>query len=176
MREIFVFGSNLAGRHGKGAAKYAVEHYGAQYGVGVGLQGDSYAIPTKDKFLNPLSLKQINYYVDLFIKFAGKQAFNNSDMVFKVMPIGTGLAGYKIEDIAPMFKAALRLHNINLCDEFLFYFNKPKKHSFNNQAYRLSDEQKDFILLKTQEGWSQGRISREIGVTQPAISYFLRRI
>src|SRR5690606_40602350 len=53
----------------------------------------------------PLSLKQINYYVDLFIKFAGKQALNNSGMVFKVTPIGTGLAGYRIEDIAPMFKA-----------------------------------------------------------------------
>jgi hypothetical protein len=69
-REIFVFGSNLAGRHGKGAALTAYKTYGAIYGQGIGLQGDSYAIPTKDEKINTLPLSKIKKYVEQFIKFA----------------------------------------------------------------------------------------------------------
>lgn len=102
MRTIFVFGSNLAGRHGKGAAKFARDKHGAIYGVCVGLQGECYAIPTKDKSLKPLPLKDIEFYVKQFIEFA---KFNLL-WTFNVTRIGCGLAGYTDADIAPMFKDA----------------------------------------------------------------------
>lgn len=70
--EIFVFGSNLAGRHGKGAALYAREHYGAVYGVGVGPTGSAYAIPTKDGKLRTLPLDQIKKHVDAFLAYAAQ--------------------------------------------------------------------------------------------------------
>ena len=97
--EIFVFGSNLAGRHGKGAAAVARLYFGAIYGQGEGLQGKSYAIPTKDENLCVLNLMQIKRHVDKFLDYATK----HKDTVFKVTALGTGLAGYKHEDIAPMF-------------------------------------------------------------------------
>lgn len=100
--EIFVFGSNEAGIHGAGAAKFAVKHHGAKYGQGVGLQGNSYAIPTKDHNIQTLPLDRIKEYVDKFISFAGICP----NMVFRVTAIGCGLAGYTPEQIAPMFAHA----------------------------------------------------------------------
>lgn len=100
--EVFVFGSNTAGRHGAGAALHAKRHYGAIYGRGEGIQGSSYAIPTKDHNLKVLSLDKIKAYVDNFIKYAN----SNKDLIFMVTRIGCGLAGYKDSDIAPMFKDA----------------------------------------------------------------------
>lgn len=100
MKEIFVFGSNLRGAHGKGAALFAKKNHGAVYGVGRGLQGNSYAIPTKDHNLKTLPLSEISFYVHSFLLFAKE----NTDMVFNVTPIGCGLAGYRYSDIAPMFK------------------------------------------------------------------------
>jgi hypothetical protein len=102
MNPIFVFGSNLAGRHGKGAALCALKEHGAIYGRGRGLQGSSYAIPTKDAFLDPLPLERISEEVKEFLIFAE----THPDFIFKVTKIGCGLAGYKEEDIAPMFKDA----------------------------------------------------------------------
>ena len=102
MSEIFVFGSNLAGRHGKGAALHARKHYGAVYGVGWGRTGDAWAIPTKDKSLRTLPLDRIKEYVNVFLITAREEPQNT----FKVTAIGTGLAGYKHEQIAPMFKGA----------------------------------------------------------------------
>ena len=99
---IFVFGSNTAGRHGKGAALEAVQRHGAIYGKGVGLQGRSYAIPTKDASIRTLPLIKINQYVQQFIKFAEE----NPKLEFFVTRIGCGLAGYTDEQIAPMFKDA----------------------------------------------------------------------
>lgn len=99
---IFVFGSNEAGRHGKGAALYALKYKGAIYGQGVGLQGNSYAIPTKDRSIQTLSLDKIKKYVDEFINFAK----DHPDMQFQVTPIGCGLAGYKPYQIAPLFENA----------------------------------------------------------------------
>lgn len=99
---IFVFGSNLVGRHGRGSALEAVKNYGAKYGVGVGLCGKSYAIPTKDENLKILSLKEIKLYVDEFLQFARDTPHNN----YKIVSIGCGLAGYKPEQIAPMFRNA----------------------------------------------------------------------
>lgn len=98
-RKIFVFGSNLAGRHGRGSALEAIRYHGAIYGQGSGLQGNSYAIPTKDKHFGILSLSIIEQYIKEFIKFAK----NNENMEFNVVKIGCGLAGYREEDIAPLF-------------------------------------------------------------------------
>jgi len=102
MNKIFVFGSNLAGRHGKGAALYARRYHGAIYGQGVGLQGSSYAIPTKDERIRTLPLSQILPYVEEFLEFAR----SHPDIEFQVTRIGCGLAGYKDEHIAPMFRGA----------------------------------------------------------------------
>ena len=96
---IFVFGSNLAGRHGKGAALEAVKTHGAVYGKGIGFYGKSYAIPTKDENLKTLSIPQIRKHVDTFIRFAEL----NPQMKFQVTRIGCGLAGYEDTDIAPLF-------------------------------------------------------------------------
>jgi hypothetical protein len=100
--QIFVFGSNLAGRHGKGAALTAYRNHGAIYGQGVGMQGNSFAIPTKDENLNTLPINKIEKYVDNFIKFATL----NPDLTFQVTRIGCGLAGYEDSDIAPLFTDA----------------------------------------------------------------------
>ena len=89
MKSIFVFGSNLGGRHSKGSALEAIQNHGAIYGQGEGLQGNSYAIPTKDKNLKVLNLNEIAIYINRFIEFAKE----NSDMQFNVVKIGCGLAG-----------------------------------------------------------------------------------
>jgi hypothetical protein len=99
---IFVFGSNLAGRHGAGAALYAKTHHGAVYGQGIGLQGNSYAIPTKDFYIRTLPLNVIQAYVEIFLSFAR----GNLELQFEVTKIGCGLAGYKESQIAPMFRDA----------------------------------------------------------------------
>jgi hypothetical protein len=98
--EVFVFGSNESGIHGAGAAKTAVERFGAVMGQGVGLQGQSYAIPTKDFDIRVLPLDIIKHYVDEFLEFAKY----NQEIVFIVTQIGCGLSGYSPKDIAPMFK------------------------------------------------------------------------
>lgn len=99
---IFVFGSNLAGRHGAGAARYARTDKGAVYNVGFGLFGDSFAIPTKDLSIQTMKLEDIADYVAMFITFAVR----HPGTVFQVTRIGCGLAGLKDEDIAPMFNNA----------------------------------------------------------------------
>lgn len=114
-RSIFVFGSNLFGLHGRGAAHVALCGYGAIYGVGVGPQGQSYAIPIKDQHFQLLNLDQIRQYVQQFIKYAEHYhslnehffAHNPAGHIkFFVTGIGCGLAGYLPEHIAPMFKDA----------------------------------------------------------------------
>jgi hypothetical protein len=96
---ILVYGSNEAGIHGAGAARTALKYHGAVMGIGVGLQGNSYGIPTKDANLKTLPLDKIQRYVNQFIIFAG----DNPELPFKVTRIGCGLAGLKDIDIAPMF-------------------------------------------------------------------------
>lgn len=105
---IFVFGSNLAGRHGKGAALHARKNHGAVYGQGFGLQGRSFAIPTKDYKLLSLPLTEIQIYVNSFKNYAK----THPEMTFNVTRIGCGLAGYTDNDIAPMFKNCS--NNVNL--------------------------------------------------------------
>lgn len=97
---IFCFGSNESGKHGKGAALYAKQHYGAIYGQGVGPQGSAYAIPTKSGNLKTLPIEKIRRYVQEFIAYAKA----HPTLKFQVTKIGTGLAGYKHSDIAPLFK------------------------------------------------------------------------
>jgi hypothetical protein len=100
--EIFVFGSNLSGIHGAGAARVAMEKFDAVYGQGVGFTGDCYAIPTKDESIRTLPLERIKEYVEEFKKVAESDA----DLTYVVTKIGCGLAGYKNEEIAPLFKGA----------------------------------------------------------------------
>lgn len=97
--EIFVFGSNLAGRHGKGAALFALKKHGAIYGKGFGLQGNSFAIPTKDANLRTLPLDMIETYVEKFLEHAAQNPTNS----YHLTPIGTGLAGYKKFEILNLF-------------------------------------------------------------------------
>lgn len=98
--QYFVFGSNLAGRHGKGAALYAKKHFGAVQGEYFGFTGQCYAIPTKGTTLNILRLITIESCVREFTK----DTFCVSDKEFLVTQIGCGLAGYEPKDIAPMFR------------------------------------------------------------------------
>jgi hypothetical protein len=102
--EIFVFGSNLSGRHGKGAAKTALG-WGAKWGQGEGPQGRTYGIPTKDASIQrTLPLQTIQECVDYFIEYAAA----NSHKVFLVTEIGCGLAGLKPKDVAPLFSESCR--------------------------------------------------------------------
>lgn len=99
---IFVFGSNLAGRHGKGAALYARKNHAAQYGVGVGHTGNSYAIPTKDRQLRVLPLEEVKKHIREFIAYAKE----HPELTFGVTKVGCGLAGFSESQIAPGFKEA----------------------------------------------------------------------
>lgn len=118
---VFVFGSNLAGRHGKGAALWARQHRGAIYGQGEGLQGNSYAIPTKDQNLKTLPRYEVRAAVYRFIEFAR----DRPDLVFEVTPVGCGLAGYRPEEIGPMFRDAPS--NCRLPEDFEAYRTAQKQ-------------------------------------------------
>lgn len=103
MKIIFVFGSNLSGIHGAGAARAAMDKHGAIWKQAIGLQGNSYAIPTKaHNVIDTLPIDDIRVYVNAFIEFAKI----HPEMMFEVTRIGCGLAGYKPSDIAPLFKGA----------------------------------------------------------------------
>lgn len=108
--EIFVFGSNLAGMHGAGAAYVAFQKFGAVMGCGVGLRGQSYAIPTMQG-----GVETIKPYVDGFIAFAKSRP----DLFFYVTRIGCGIAGFRDKDIAPLFKDAAGVENICLPKSFM---------------------------------------------------------
>ena len=108
--EVFVFGSNLAGRHGGGAAYVAWRKFGAVMGQGVGLQGQSYAIPTMQG-----GVETIKPYVDEFIAFA--QA--HPELFFYVTRIGCGIAGFRDDEIAPLFTGARPLENVCLPESFI---------------------------------------------------------
>ena len=112
--EVFVFGSNLEGMHLGGAAHVAYSKFGAVMGQGVGMQGQSYGIPTMQG-----GVETIVPYVDEFIEFA-KQ---NPDIYFYVTRIGCGIAGFKDEEIAPLFRNALEVDNICLPQSFIDLLN-----------------------------------------------------
>lgn len=112
--EIFVFGSNLKGKHYGGAARTALEKFGAVMGQGVGLQGQSYAIPTMQG-----GVETIKPYVDEFIKLA----YEWDQTTFYVTRIGCGIAGFTDEEIAPLFADALPLYNVRLPESFVKILN-----------------------------------------------------
>lgn len=107
--EIFVFGSNLAGNHAGGAARLAYVKWGAVWGQGVGLQGQTYAIPTMHG-----GVEAIRPYVEEFIRFAEE----HPEQVFLVTEIGCGIAGFTPDEIAPLFAAAVPVQNVFLPERF----------------------------------------------------------
>ena len=107
--EIFVFGSNLQGMHGGGAARLAYDKFGAIWGQGVGLQGQSYGIPTMHG-----GVDAIKPYVDEFIEFAK----SHPELTFLVTRIGCGIAGFRDEEIAPLFKECIEMENVCLPRSF----------------------------------------------------------
>ena len=113
--EIFVFGSNLQGMHAGGAARIACEKFGAVWGQGVGIQGQSYAIPTMQG-----GVETIRPYVYKFIDYA----WNHPDYTFLVTPIGCGIAGFTAKEIAPLFSEALEVENILLPEDFVKIINE----------------------------------------------------
>ena len=108
--EIFVFGSNLSGAHGGGAARLAYDRFGAVWGQGVGLQGQSYGIPTMHG-----GVDVIKPYVDEFVAFAKA----HPEMKFFVTKIGCGIAGFTTEEMAPLFADAVDVENVILPQEFV---------------------------------------------------------
>ena len=108
--EIFVFGSNLQGMHGGGAARIAYEKFGAIWGQGVGLQGQSYGIPTMHG-----GVDAIKPYVDEFIEFTK----SHPELTFLVTRIGCGIAGFRDEEIAPLFKECIEIDNVILPISFV---------------------------------------------------------
>lgn len=113
--EIFVFGSNLSGMHGGGAARLAYQKFGAIWGQGVGLQGQSYGIPTMQG-----GVDTIKPYVDEFIEFAK----THPQLKFLVTEIGCGIAGFSVEEIAPLFEQAIEVENIYLPERFWLVLNQ----------------------------------------------------
>lgn len=113
--EIFVFGSNIQGMHGGGAARMAYEHFGAVWGKGVGLYGQSYAIPTMQG-----GVETIKPYVDDFLHFA----VMHSELDFLVTEIGCGIAGFTPQEIAPLFFNAIEndIRNVYLPKSFYLVF------------------------------------------------------
>ena len=129
-KQIFVFGSNTAGIHGAGAARAALINHGAIYGQGIGLQGNSYGIPTKDHYIRTTCLAFIELHIQDFIEFAT----NNPELTFNVTRIGCGLAGYTDSQIAPMFRHAPS--NVNLPSEWEEFMPTTEPYSYINWNFK----------------------------------------
>lgn len=131
--EIFVFGSNLSGLHAGGAARIAHQVFGAKWGVGYGLTGKTYAIPTKSHSIRrTLLVGEIKPYVDMFIDFAS----DNTQFKFLVTEIGCGLAGLKVEQVAPLFERAMKVGNIHLPESFWKYLEHLENVKYEQQTER----------------------------------------
>lgn len=173
--EVFVFGSNLHGNHAGGAARVAREKFGAVPGQGVGLQGQSYAIPTMQG-----GVETIKPYVDEFIKFAEE----NYGKTFYVTRIGCGIAGFRDEDIAPLFEDAVFAENIVLPESFVnVILDNGKKQSqqvltpWPNRHYSLFDMLFDetLALASIPENWTCeslcSRLEREASKELRSLAY-----
>jgi len=112
--EIFIFGSNRAGRHGAGAAWFAYKELGAKLGVGEGMTGRCYALPTKDENVETLPLSEIKKHIDNYYDFVIKAP----SLVFLTTKVGTGYANLKIEDIAKLFQSYTWPSNVIFPQEF----------------------------------------------------------
>lgn len=117
--EVFVFGSNESGIHGAGAAKLALDKFGARYGQMFGMQGQSFAIPTKNTLIQTLPLHKIYMYIQV----AEAHFVANPTKIFLVTEIGCGLAGYEPEDIVPLFKSSYKLINVYMPKRFWDVYN-----------------------------------------------------
>ena len=118
--EVFVFGSNTEGMHAGGAARMAM-NWGGIYGKAFGLQGKTFAIPTVDYTRSgKMSIDEIKKYVDEFLDFTIK----NKDKKFLVTEIGCGIAGFKVSEIAPLFRKALEYSNVYLPERFINYLKE----------------------------------------------------
>lgn len=124
--EVFVFGSNLAGNHAGGAARTALKRFGAIMGQGVGMQGQSYAIPTMQG-----DVETIKPYVDDFIDLAREW----DQTTFYVTRIGCGIAGFTDEEIAPLFAEALNLYNVRLPKSFVDVIERNKSRKENSNPH-----------------------------------------
>ena len=145
--DIFVFGSNLAGAHGGGAARLAYNRFGAVWGQGVGLQGQSYAIPTMQG-----GVETIKPYVDELIEFT-KQ---HPEYKFLVTRIGCGIAGFTDAEIAPLFKDAIGLENVILPMEFVDVIQGTTEDKYN--LARFLNEQDYYFeraLQEVQDGFKR---------------------
>lgn len=183
--EIFVFGSNLVGKHLGGAAKAAHNKFGAQWGVGVGLTGQAYAIPTMQG-----GVETIKPYVDEFVEFAKE----HQEKKFLVTRIGCGIAGFKDEEIAPLFKQAIAVCNIYLPKEFYdiivvpylehcFYYGKniPEDcgahvgHQYEGYWIRFHFNNDDYLLNETlcyiREGLGDFCANDGVPISMKAILY-----
>lgn len=130
--DIFVFGSNLAGHHAGGAARVARQRFGAIEGQGVGIQGQSYAIPTMQG-----GVETIKPYVDEFIDLAREWDQNT----FYVTRIGCGIAGFKDEEIAPLFDEAYDLYNVRLPESFAHIIEDERAKRKNNETEERKDKE-----------------------------------
>lgn len=124
--EVFVFGSNLQGNHSGGAAYLAHEKFGAKMGVGIGEQGQCYAIPTLDYSENKYSASMAKHdykipldLLKLYVNDFAKYASQNSNKNFLVTEIGCGIAGFRVDEIAPLFGPCLDIENVYLPKRFL---------------------------------------------------------
>ena len=135
--QIFVFGSNLAGKSGAGAAKFAVKNFGAKYGVGEGLTGQCYAFPTKDENIKTMSLEQIQSHIPAFLKCCD----DYPEKEFLLTKIGTGLANLSIKEVALLFGCFELPPNLVLPREFA----------------EIIQEKEELIRL-SQENWEKSSI------------------
>lgn len=124
--QIFVFGSNLAGRHGAGAAKYALDNCGARYGVALGLFGNSYAIATLDESFQKVSLNLISQQVNLLLRSIND---HYADSGLFITRIGCGLAGFNDEEIAPIFSHFTQHYFVSLPDTWKKYYSTEENYN-----------------------------------------------
>ncbi len=118
-RPVFVFGSNKAGRHGKGAALHAKKAWGAAQGVGEGPTGQSYALPTKDEKLRSMTLDEVDAAIGRFVDHAK----DNTDKLFLLTPVGCGLAGNDAREVAALVRAKEPPANVVLTTSWLEHFS-----------------------------------------------------
>jgi hypothetical protein len=163
--EIFVFGSNLQGNHIGGAARIAYDKFGAIMYQGIGLQGQSYAIPTLD-FDRDISdrkvhIMQLKNYINEFIMFA----ITRPNKTFFVTEIGCGIAGFTPEQIAPLFKEALHLNNVHLPQRFINILTpKTMLNTFMEELQKEADTLNKRLIQDGHKDFIE-QFSKETGIT-----------
>ena len=151
--EIFGYGSNKKGAHVAGAAKTALK-WGAKHGIGIGIQGQTYGIPTKDHNIKTISLEEIKEYIDDYILFAE----NNPQFIFLTTEIGCGLANLTPEQIAPLFKKAIFVENIHLPAKFWNIIKSeicdPKELKTSQEWYDIIPKEHNLEIIDP-DGWDR---------------------